>query len=218
MDLPTCFGVSAATIFLVLTPFAAATLPPTNPPWPPTYDMGMSTLTMQCNGSGWSSPERGAQFGVVSYDWSNNKARWAPLTPSPRPSFCAYTLIDLMQRIFSTNSSRSTFAQVGRRQADGLRSASAAASTYDKDRKPGIARVCVRVPTTHVAVMASSSCLVEFLPVCFVCRHSGLRYIYLRGCGSEIVDCLHEHNQLVYGNMWDVHREGCGREWHKEVF
>lgn len=36
---------------------------------------------MQCNGSGWSSPERGAEFGIVSYDWSNAKAQWAAAKP-----------------------------------------------------------------------------------------------------------------------------------------
>eukprot|EP01065_Artemidia_motanka_P034933 TRINITY_DN42915_c0_g1_i1.p1 TRINITY_DN42915_c0_g1~~TRINITY_DN42915_c0_g1_i1.p1 ORF type:complete len:440 (+),score=155.68 TRINITY_DN42915_c0_g1_i1:56-1375(+) len=66
---------------LALAVPAAAVLPPTNPKWPPTYDMGMSTLTMQCNGSGWSSPERGAQFGIVSYDWSNAKKQWATMKP-----------------------------------------------------------------------------------------------------------------------------------------
>merc|ERR1712194_419855 len=32
---------------------------------------------MQLNGSGWSSPERGAEFGIISYDWSNAKTQWA---------------------------------------------------------------------------------------------------------------------------------------------
>jgi hypothetical protein len=41
----------------------------------------MSTITMTCNGSGWSSPERGAQFGIVSYDWSNAKVEWAAAKP-----------------------------------------------------------------------------------------------------------------------------------------
>eukprot|EP00466_Bigelowiella_natans_P011392 jgi/Bigna1/78316/fgenesh1_pg.54_\ len=58
-----------------------AVLPPTNPPWPPTFNMSLSTLTMQCNSSGWSSPERGAAFGIVSYDWSNAKAQWAAQKP-----------------------------------------------------------------------------------------------------------------------------------------
>ena len=36
---------------------------------------------MTCNGSGWSSPELGAQFGIVSYDWSNAKTQWAAAKP-----------------------------------------------------------------------------------------------------------------------------------------
>jgi hypothetical protein len=43
--------------------------------------MSMSTLVMTCNGSGWSNPQRGAQFGIVSYDWSNAKAQWAAAKP-----------------------------------------------------------------------------------------------------------------------------------------
>ena len=51
------------------------------PPWKPTYNMSMSTLVMTCNGSGYSSPERGAQFGIASYDWSNAKKQWAAAKP-----------------------------------------------------------------------------------------------------------------------------------------
>lgn len=36
---------------------------------------------MQCNSSGWSSPQRGASFGIVSYDWSNAKNQWAAAKP-----------------------------------------------------------------------------------------------------------------------------------------
>jgi hypothetical protein len=39
-------------------------LPPSS--WQ-TWSLARSTITMQCNGSGWSSPERGAEFGIVSY-------------------------------------------------------------------------------------------------------------------------------------------------------
>jgi hypothetical protein len=56
-------------------------LGPRNPPWPPAYDMASSTLSMTCNGSGWSSPQLGAQFGIISYDWSNAKAQWAAASP-----------------------------------------------------------------------------------------------------------------------------------------
>ena len=56
-------------------------LPPTPPPWVPTFDLSASTITMQCNSSGLSSPLRGADFGIVSYDWSNSKADWAKSAP-----------------------------------------------------------------------------------------------------------------------------------------
>lgn len=56
-------------------------LPPTLPPWPPTYNMSLSSLTMTCNSSGWSDPVRGGQFGIVSYDWSNAKKQWAQAMP-----------------------------------------------------------------------------------------------------------------------------------------
>jgi len=59
----------------------AAFLPPTNPPWKPTYNLANSTISMQLNGSGWSSPERGAEFGIISYDWSNAKTQWAAAKP-----------------------------------------------------------------------------------------------------------------------------------------
>eukprot|EP00122_Pirum_gemmata_P011879 Pgem_evm1s11017 len=66
---------------VVIYNFALADiLPPTNPPWDPVWEMSMSTITMQCNASGWSSPDRGATFGITSYDWSNGKARQLPLT------------------------------------------------------------------------------------------------------------------------------------------
>lgn len=58
-----------------------AFLPPTNPTWPSTYNMSMSTISMQCNSSGWSSPQRGAEFGIISYDWSNSKDQWAAAKP-----------------------------------------------------------------------------------------------------------------------------------------
>ena len=43
--------------------------------------MARSTLSMQCNSSGWSDPARGAAFGIISYDWSNAKAQWAAARP-----------------------------------------------------------------------------------------------------------------------------------------
>jgi hypothetical protein len=39
--------------------------------WPP----------LRSQGTGWSSPERGGEFGIVSYDWSNDKDDWAMAQP-----------------------------------------------------------------------------------------------------------------------------------------
>lgn len=55
--------------------------PARTPPWPPTYQVTESLLTMQCNSSGYSSCARAAEFGIVSYDWSNAKAQWAQARP-----------------------------------------------------------------------------------------------------------------------------------------
>jgi len=59
-----------------------AYLAPTLPSWwEPTYNMTESLITMQLNGSGISSPTRAAEFGIVSYDWSNMKEIWAKEQP-----------------------------------------------------------------------------------------------------------------------------------------
>ena len=61
---------------------AAAFAPSQNPPWGPhNYNMSLSTLSMRWNSSGWSPVALDATFGVVSYDWSNNKAAWAAAKP-----------------------------------------------------------------------------------------------------------------------------------------
>lgn len=49
---------------------------------------------MQCNSSGFSSPSRGAEFGIVSYDWSNAKALWA----KGRPMNCEELLVEQAQK------------------------------------------------------------------------------------------------------------------------
>ena len=76
------YGIPAMLcVFCLLEAVHAGILGPRNPPWPPAYDMARSTLTMTCNGSGWSSPKLGARFGIVSYDWSNAKKEWAAAKP-----------------------------------------------------------------------------------------------------------------------------------------
>ena len=70
-----------STIFSILVIGIAAYMPPTNPTWPPTYNMTLSSITMQCNGSGFSSPTAASHFGIISYDWSNTKSLWAKAQP-----------------------------------------------------------------------------------------------------------------------------------------
>lgn len=79
-------GVLAAVVALVSRAASGpvrvrAYRPARTPPWPPTYQVTESLLTMQCNSSGYSSSARAAEFGIVSYDWSNAKAQWAQARP-----------------------------------------------------------------------------------------------------------------------------------------
>jgi hypothetical protein len=69
-----CFIIAQA--FLV----SALALAPV-PDWPQTWDMSRSTMYMPCNGSGYTNPELMAKFGIVDFDWSNNKRDWASATP-----------------------------------------------------------------------------------------------------------------------------------------
>jgi hypothetical protein len=64
-------------------------LPPHNPQWEPRYNMHDSLITMQVNLTGLSSPNRGAQFGIVSYDWSNMKKIWA----AGKPMICEELMV-----------------------------------------------------------------------------------------------------------------------------
>lgn len=66
---------------LIVASAKSQQLGPTNPPWEPTYDLKMSSISMQCNSSGYSNYERGSEFGIISYDWSNTKAIWAMAQP-----------------------------------------------------------------------------------------------------------------------------------------
>eukprot|EP01052_Picozoa_sp_SAG31_P039178 SAG31_NODE_5379_length_2575_cov_5.130856_4_plen_134_part_00 len=51
------------------------------PPWPPTYQMNLSTIIQPCNDSGPFDPAFGARFGVADYDWSNQKQLWVNTKP-----------------------------------------------------------------------------------------------------------------------------------------
>lgn len=60
---------------------ALAFLPFQNPPWPATYSMSMSSITMACNQSGYFNTSVAGAFGITSFDWSNAKAQWAVARP-----------------------------------------------------------------------------------------------------------------------------------------
>ena len=55
--------VAAATV-----PLVAAFLPFSNPPWLPTYNLSLSTITMACNNSGYYDPALASRFGIPSFD------------------------------------------------------------------------------------------------------------------------------------------------------
>lgn len=97
-------------------------LPPTAPPWKPTWSLGRSTLSMVIHRQqtptalvfaaisseayvfrrgGWSSPTHGAEFGIISYDWSNAKAQWA----MQQPMDCQERLLQQAQMTKNANPS-----------------------------------------------------------------------------------------------------------------
>ncbi len=61
--------------------FNASASPPLLPPWPPTYNMSLSTIIMPCNYTGLFDTSFSSRFGIVDYDWSNSKLQWANQKP-----------------------------------------------------------------------------------------------------------------------------------------
>eukprot|EP01059_Diplonema_ambulator_P022936 TRINITY_DN382_c0_g2_i2.p1 TRINITY_DN382_c0_g2~~TRINITY_DN382_c0_g2_i2.p1 ORF type:complete len:427 (+),score=177.41 TRINITY_DN382_c0_g2_i2:99-1379(+) len=93
-------------ISLVAIIGAAAFLPAQNPPWAPTFNMSMSSITMACNSSGWYDPSLGAAFGITSYDWSNAKKQWA----NAKPMDCEERLVTQAQMTKNLNPNTNVFA------------------------------------------------------------------------------------------------------------
>lgn len=54
---------------------------------------------MACNSSGWFNASLAAQFGVVTFDWSNAKAQWA----NAKPMDCQERLITQAERTKALN-------------------------------------------------------------------------------------------------------------------
>ena len=69
-----------------------ASLPSDLPPWPETYDMRASTLTMACNYTGTLDAQHYARFGLVDVDWSNNKEGSASAWANQHPMNAAVSL------------------------------------------------------------------------------------------------------------------------------
>jgi len=69
------------------------------PPWPPTYNMSLSTFLTPCNYSGFFDPAAAALYGIVDFDWSNNKKTWA----AQKPMDCAEKLVDQAAMIKAIN-------------------------------------------------------------------------------------------------------------------
>ena len=64
-------------------PVSRAVARGTPPRWQPTYDMRRSTIAMPCNDSGFMAAATFADYGIVSYDWSNAKQIWWGADPRP---------------------------------------------------------------------------------------------------------------------------------------
>ena len=94
-------GVGTCTSSLVPTTPSPGrgVLPPTNPPWAPTYNLSLSTIGMMINFTGWSPPEYGGKFGIVSYDWSTAKLQWA----AAKPMDCEERLVEQARLIKAQN-------------------------------------------------------------------------------------------------------------------
>lgn len=98
--------VAVASAVVRVSVSVEAYLPPHNPPWPPTYNLSESLVTMQCNSSGYSDVDRASQFGIVSYDWSNAKAQWA----KGRPMDCEERLLEQAERLVAAKNRKGSDA------------------------------------------------------------------------------------------------------------
>jgi len=63
------------------------------PPWDPEWRLHRSTIAMPCNYSGWFNSSLAAEFGVVSFDWSNHgnswKTRASEIDPKSNNTVCS---------------------------------------------------------------------------------------------------------------------------------
>ena len=136
-----------AAVLALLATASAGVLPPTSPLWPPVYDLGLSTITMQCNGSGWSSPERGA---VRPFRRSIHRVRFGgPCCFRTGVWHCELRLVERQ-------------SAMGGIKADGLRGEASAAGNDDQTAQSGVPRL--RLPECRQGKCLSASRLVPSLP------------------------------------------------------
>ena len=75
-------GMASACLLASLASTGSAAWPnPLLPPWPPTFNMSLSTIAQPCNYSGMLEPTFASQFGLLDLDWSNAKLIWANSHP-----------------------------------------------------------------------------------------------------------------------------------------
>jgi hypothetical protein len=91
----------ACVVVLLLGVSAAWQLPR----WDPVWQLNRSTIAQPCNNSGWLGPELPGggdigEFGLLSFDWANNRANWR----AQQPNRCEEDL--LMQAIAAKRASR----------------------------------------------------------------------------------------------------------------
>ena len=67
--------------------------------WTATYEMARSTIMMPCNSSGYYDAIVASRYGVVDFDWSNGKARWANV----RPMDCEERLVEQAKHVKALN-------------------------------------------------------------------------------------------------------------------
>lgn len=124
-----------AAVFLLcllqLAQVARGFLPPQNPRWAPTYNMQRSTLCMIANFAGMTNASFAGAFGVVSYDWSNDKANWV----LARPMDCEEAM--LRQAIATKRHSPETRVFVYRNLVKALPWFSSVRRKLDDDRYSG---------------------------------------------------------------------------------
>lgn len=83
---------------------------PCLPRFPHTYLMQQSTIFMPCNYSGHYNPQVAAKFGIVDFDWSNEKDEWI----NDSPMTCKERLLEQARVIKAINNETKVWSSVPR--------------------------------------------------------------------------------------------------------